>query len=257
MPARSTTDFTVVIPARLHSTRLPGKPLLDIGGKAMILRVAERAHASQAKAVYVATDDETIRAMCDKAGLKVCMTDPGHPSGTDRIAEVARQLGLPAEAIVVNVQGDEPLIPPAVIDQVAANLAARADTGICTLYATLQDAAEFSNPNVVKLVTDTNGGVLYFSRAPIPFARDGMNAAVLQAAKRHIGLYAYRVKVLQQFVQWQPAMLEQTEKLEQLRAMANGIKIHAELCCEPIPPGVDTPEDLEHVRRLIAASGAR
>lgn len=257
MPASTLTGFTAVIPARLHSTRLPGKPLLNIAGKAMILRVAERAHASQAKAVYIATDDDSILTVCENAGLKVCMTDPAHPSGTDRIAEVARQLGLPDDAIVVNVQGDEPLIPPAVIDQVAANLAVRPDTGICTLYSTLQDEAEFTNPNIVKLVADNNGGVLYFSRAQIPFPRDGMSAAVLQSAKRHVGLYAYRVKVLQQFVKWPPALLEQTEKLEQLRAMVNGIKIHAELCCEPIPPGVDTPEDLEHVRKLIAASGVR
>jgi 3-deoxy-manno-octulosonate cytidylyltransferase (CMP-KDO synthetase) len=249
------SNFIAVIPARLHSTRLPGKPLLDIAGKAMILRVAERAHASQATAVYIATDDDSIRVVCENAGLKVCMTDPAHPSGTDRIAEVARQLELPDDVVVVNVQGDEPLIPPAVINQVAANLAARADAGICTLYSTLQDEAEFTNPNIVKLVTDKLGGVLYFSRAAVPFPRDGMTAAVLQAAKRHVGLYAYRVNVLQQFVKWPPAMLEQIEKLEQLRAMVNGIKIHAELCCEPIPPGIDTPEDLEHVRKLITNSG--
>jgi 3-deoxy-manno-octulosonate cytidylyltransferase (CMP-KDO synthetase) len=255
MPASISAGFIVVIPARLNSTRLPGKPLLSIAGKAMILRVAEQARASEAKAVYIATDDDSIRTVCESAGLKVCMTDPAHPSGTDRIAEVARLLALADDAIVVNVQGDEPLIPPAVINQVAANLAARPDTGICTLYSTLQDEAEFANPNVVKLVTDNNNNVLYFSRAGIPFPRDGINSIALRAAKRHVGLYAYRVNVLQQFVKWPPAMIEQTEKLEQLRAMANGIGIHAELCCEPIPPGVDTPEDLEHVRKLIMASG--
>ena len=255
MPAPQSAGFIAVIPARMNSTRLPGKPLLDIAGKAMILRVAEQARASEASAVYVATDDESIRLACENAGIQVCMTDAAHPSGTDRIAEVARQLNLPADAIVVNVQGDEPLIPPAVINQVAANLAARPDIGICTLYATLQDDAEFANPNVVKLVTDNTGGVLYFSRAMIPFPRDGMNSGLLADAKRHVGLYAYRVNVLQQFVQWPPASLEQTEKLEQLRAMVNGIKIHAELCCQAIPPGVDTPEDLEHVRKLLQAAG--
>src|SRR5688572_11987495 len=179
MPA--STGFIAVIPARLNSTRLPGKPLLDIAGKAMILRVAERAHASQASAVYIATDNDSIRIVCENAGLNVCMTDPAHPSGTDRIAEVARQLALPDDAIVVNVQGDEPLIPAAVINQVAANLVARPDIGICTLYSTLQDEAEFFNPNIVKLVTDNNGNVLYFSRAQIPFPRDGVNTAVLQS----------------------------------------------------------------------------
>ncbi len=221
----------------------------------MILRVAERAHASDATAVYIATDDESIRNTCERAGLQVCMTDPAHPSGTDRIAEVVRQLALPEDAIVVNVQGDEPLIPPAVINQVAVNLAARQEAGICTLYSPFDSEAEFGNPNMVKLVTDNGGNVLYFSRASIPFARDGISSAIIAAAKRHIGLYAYRVQVLQQFVRWQPAFLEQTEKLEQLRAMVNGIKIHAELCCEPIPPGVDTPEDLEHVRKLLASTG--
>jgi 3-deoxy-manno-octulosonate cytidylyltransferase (CMP-KDO synthetase) len=255
MAVSSSSDFIAVIPARLNSARLPGKPLLDIAGKAMILRVAERAHASHAKAVYIATDDDSIRLVCENAGLKVCMTDPAHPSGTDRIAEVARQLALADDAVIVNVQGDEPLLPSAVIDQVAANLAARPDTGICTLYSTLQNEAEFTNPNIVKLVTDNFGGVLYFSRAAVPFARDGMTSAMLPTAKRHVGLYAYRVNVLQQFVKWPPTMLEQIEKLEQLRAMANGIKIHAELCCEPIPPGVDTPEDLEHVRKLVTIAG--
>jgi len=247
-------EFIVVIPARLNSTRLPGKPLLDIGGKPMLIWVVQRALASQATAVYVATDDESIRSVCDAAGIKVCMTNPAHPSGTDRIAEVARQLQLPADTIVVNVQGDEPLIPPAVINQVALNLAQRAYAGICTLYAPIKDDAEFNNPNAVKLVTDTNGKVLYFSRAPIPYPRDGLTVSTLHQAKRHIGLYAYRVAVLQKFVQWAPAELEQVEKLEQLRAMVNGISIHAQECCMPIPAGVDTPEDLADVRNYLQNS---
>lgn len=244
-------SFTVVIPARYQSSRLPGKMLLDIAGTPMVLRVVERARKSQAAAVYVATDDERIRLACASAGVDVLMTNPAHASGTDRIAEVAQQLGLDADDVIVNVQGDEPLIPPAVIDQVAANLAVRPATGICTLYAPVSDETEWRNPNAVKLVTDTRGRVLYFSRAPIPWPRDGLTADSLALAKRHIGLYAYRVSVLQQFVGWPPSPIEETEKLEQLRAMYNGISIHAERSCEFIPPGVDTAEDLEHVRELV------
>ncbi len=248
-------SFTVVIPARYQSSRLPGKMLLDVAGKPMVLRVVERALRSMADAVYVATDDERIRAACEGAGVKVLMTSPAHTTGTDRITEAAQQIGLGDDAIVVNVQGDEPLIPPAVIDQVAANLAARPHTGICTLYAPVTDEAEFRNPNAVKLVTDGEGRVLYFSRAPIPWPRDGLTSAGLALAKRHIGLYAYRVGVLKQFVTWPPSPVEESEKLEQLRAMHNGVSIHAERCCAFIPPGVDTAADLEHVRQLLAGAG--
>jgi 3-deoxy-manno-octulosonate cytidylyltransferase (CMP-KDO synthetase) len=251
------SSFTVVIPARYQSTRLPGKPLLDIGGKPMILRVVERARHSAASAVYVATDDERIRAVCESAGVAVCMTAVSHASGTDRIAEVAHQLGLGDDAIVVNVQGDEPLIPPAVIDQVAANLAERPHTGLCTLYSAAIDEHEFHNPNVVKLVTDAEGRVLYFSRAPIPWPRDGLSFTTLALAKRHIGLYAYRVSVLRQFVSWPVSALEETEKLEQLRALYHGVGIHAARCCEPIPAGVDTQADLDHVRKLFQADADR
>lgn len=252
MNASSTKqDFIVVIPARFQSVRLPGKPLLDIAGKPMVLHVVERARASAARAVYVATDDARIAEACHKAGAEVCMTGADHSTGTDRIEEVTRQLGLAHDAIVVNVQGDEPLIPPTVINQVARNLAARPDAGICTLYAPILSAEEFHNPNAVKLVTDLAGKVLYFSRAPMPWPRDGHTPDSLALAKRHIGLYAYRVEVLQQFVRWAPSPLEATEKLEQLRAMENGIAIHAELCCAPIPAGVDTQEDLHAVRQLL------
>jgi 3-deoxy-manno-octulosonate cytidylyltransferase (CMP-KDO synthetase) len=250
-------SFIVIIPARYQSSRLPGKPLLDIAGKPMLMHVVERARQSSARAVYVATDDERIRAACTDAGVPVCMTDPLHASGTDRSAEVAGQLGLADDSIVVNVQGDEPLIPPAVIDQVAANLAVRPGTGICTLYAPLVDAAEFHNPNAVKLVTDALGRVLYFSRAPIPWPREGLDTGSLALAKRHVGLYAYRVKVLQQFVAWPPSPLEETEKLEQLRAMYHGIEIHAAQCCEYIPAGVDTQADLDHIRLLLQAGISR
>lgn len=250
-------SFTVVIPARYQSARLAGKMLLDIGGKPMVLRVVERALLSKAGAVYVATDDARIQSVCRDAGVPVLMTNPAHASGTDRIAEAVQQLGLRDDAVIVNVQGDEPLIPPAVIDQVAANLAARPDSGICTLYAPVADEAEFRNPNAVKLVTDGTGRVLYFSRASIPWPRDGLTAGSLALAKRHIGLYAYRVSVLRQFVTWPVSPLEATEKLEQLRAMHHGIAIHAEPCREFIPPGVDTAADLEHVRALVGSGAGR
>lgn len=250
----NTIPFIAVIPARFQSTRLPGKPLLDIAGKPMILHVVERARQSRAAQVYVATDNAEIRRVCEAAGVNVCMTDPNHPSGTDRIAEVARQLGLADDTIVVNVQGDEPLIPPAVINQVAANMAQQPDVGICTLYAPIHDEAEFRNPNAVKLVTDIAGNVLYFSRASIPWPRDGHQAGSAWG-KRHIGLYAYRVSVLRSFVGWPVSELEQLEKLEQLRAMSQGIILHAEQCCEPIPAGVDTPEDLTHMRALLGEAG--
>jgi len=251
MSTNTRAPFVVVIPARYQSSRLPGKPLLDIGGSPMLLHVVAQARKSSAAMVIVATDDARIQQACEAAGITVCMTNPDHQSGTDRITEVALLHSLADDCIVVNVQGDEPLIPPAVIDQVAGNLAARPDTGICTLYSTLEDEAEFHNPNIVKLVTDDKGRVLYFSRAPIPWPREGISAQTLALAKRHIGLYAYRVSVLKQFVSWPVSPLEHTEKLEQLRAMAHGISIHAERCCAAIPPGVDTQADLDHVRQLV------
>ncbi len=248
----ATPNFIAVIPARYQSSRLPGKMLLDIAGQPMILHVVKRVQQSLASAVHVATDDDRIREVCEQAGVNVCMTNPAHQSGTDRIAEVAQQLGLATDTIIVNVQGDEPLIPPAVINQVAVNMTARPQTGICTLYSDIHDEAEFRNPNAVKLVTDAQGNVLYFSRAQIPWPRDGHEAGTLWG-KRHIGLYAYRVRVLQDFVRWPPSPLEQLEKLEQLRAMTQGVSIHAERCCAAIPPGVDTAEDLALVRQLLAA----
>ena len=257
MSIAAPTGFTVVIPARFHSTRLPAKALADIAGKPMVLHVVEQACKSMAKQVLVATDDERIAAVCRTAGVECVMTRPEHASGTDRIAEVATVLGLASDSIVVNVQGDEPLIPPAVINQVAGNLAARPDTGICTLYCAIESEKEFFNPNAVKLVTDDTGRVMYFSRAPIPWPRDGADAVTLAGAKRHIGLYAYRVSVLQQFTNWPASALEQTEKLEQLRAMCNGVLVHAELCCETIPAGVDTQEDLEAVRIILTRKASQ
>lgn len=247
-------SFIVVIPARYQSSRLPGKPLLDIAGKPMLQHVVERARKSQARDVVVATDDQRIQAFCQQMQIPVCMTSSSHQSGTDRIEEVCRQLGLDDDEIVVNVQGDEPMIPPAVIDQVAGNLKMEKRAGICTLYEVMQDKQEVLNPNAVKVVVDEHGMALYFSRAMIPFPRDDADSQALDPAqfKRHIGIYAYRVNVLRQFVSWPRGKLEQLEKLEQLRAMEQGVRIHIEACCENMPAGVDTPEDLNNVRMLLA-----
>jgi 3-deoxy-manno-octulosonate cytidylyltransferase (CMP-KDO synthetase) len=248
-------NFTVVIPARFQSTRLPGKPLLEIAGRPMLHHVIVRGQESQADAVYVATDDERIVASCREQGYPVLMTATEHQSGTDRIEEVARQLGLADDAIIVNVQGDEPLIPPAVINQVAADLMAHPDAGICTLYERISGRDNVLNPNQVKVVTDHAGYALYFSRAPIPYPRDNPDGE-LTGYKRHVGIYAYRVGFLHDFVTWPRSPLESTEQLEQLRALNNGVRIHVQEACEPMPAGVDTPEDLEHVRALLARDGA-
>ncbi len=251
-------DFIVVIPARYASTRLPGKPLQDIGGKPMIQHVWQQACKSAATRVVVATDDQRIVAACQGFGAEVVLTRVDHNSGTDRLAEVATQLGLAADAIVVNVQGDEPLIPPAIIDQVAANLAAHPEAGIATLGEPIQDAATLFNPNAVKLVADRNGLALTFSRAPLPWARDQFAASrdSLPAGvpfRRHIGIYAYRAGFLHDFVAWGPCWLEDTECLEQLRALYHGVRIHVADALQSPPAGVDTPEDLERVRALLGA----
>lgn len=253
--------YTVVIPARYGSSRLPGKPLADIAGKPMVQWVYERACESGANQVVVATDDKRIEAACLQVNSRVCMTRPDHPSGTDRIEEVSRLLQLSDHDIVVNVQGDEPLIPAAVIDQVAANLASHTDAAIATLCEPIETAADLFNPNVVKVVADNNGMALYFSRAPVPWNRDQFadesargqpDGSAKVVAQRHLGIYAYRVSLLRQFVNWPPHPLENIEALEQLRAMANGARIHVAEACEYVPPGVDTAEDLEQVRRIIA-----
>lgn len=251
-------DFVVVIPARFASTRLPGKPLQDIAGKPMIQRVWEQAKRSAASRVVVATDDARIVDACLGFGAEVLLTRADHNSGTDRLAEVASLLGLSDETIVVNVQGDEPLIPPAIIDQVAANLAAHAEAGIATLAEPIHDAAQLFNPNVVKLVTDANGLALTFSRAPLPWARDAFAAGREQLPvgvpfRRHIGIYAYRAGFLHDFVAWGPCWLEDTECLEQLRALWHGVRIHVADALEAPPAGVDTPEDLQRVRQLLGA----
>ncbi|WP_295474453.1 3-deoxy-manno-octulosonate cytidylyltransferase [uncultured Pseudomonas sp.] len=248
--------FTVVIPARFGSSRFPGKPLKSIAGKPMVQHVWEQACKSQAGRVVVATDDARIVEACQAFGAEVLMTRDDHNSGTDRLAEVATQLGLAADAIVVNVQGDEPLIPPAIIDQVAANLAAHPEAAIATLAEPIEDVASLFNPNVVKVATDINGLALTFSRAPLPWARDALAASrdVLPANvpyRRHIGIYAYRAGFLHDFVAWGPCWLENTESLEQLRALWHGVRIHVADALEAPPAGVDTPEDLERVKRLL------
>ncbi|MFK3794178.1 3-deoxy-manno-octulosonate cytidylyltransferase [Pseudomonas piscis] len=253
-----TSAFTVVIPARFASTRLPGKPLQMIAGKPMVQWVWEQARKSRAERVVVATDDQRIVDACQGFGAEALLTREDHNSGTDRLAEVATQLGLAADAIVVNVQGDEPLIPPAVIDQVAANLAAHPEARMATLAEPIEDAQTLFNPNVVKVVSDLNGLALTFSRSTLPWARDAFarNRDELPAGvpyRRHIGIYAYRAGFLHDFVNWGPCWLESTESLEQLRALWHGVRIHVADALEAPPTGVDTAEDLERVRRLLEA----
>jgi 3-deoxy-manno-octulosonate cytidylyltransferase (CMP-KDO synthetase) len=249
--------YTVVIPARYGSTRLPGKPLLEIQGKPMIQLVWEQASLSKAERVVIATDDSRIGEAAQAFGAEVCMTSTAHRSGTDRLQQVADMLGLPMDHIVVNVQGDEPLIPPQVIDQVAANLGNNPQAGIATLCEEISTFEDLNSPNVVKVVRDALGMALYFSRAPIPWPRDIhlMEKGSLPERGewyRHIGIYAYRTQFLYQFIDWSPAPQEQLESLEQLRALHNGVDIHVDTACQPVPGGIDTEEDLALVRHLIA-----
>ena len=252
------TAFTVVIPSRFASTRLPGKPLQLIAGKPMVQHVWEQACKSSAERVVVATDDARIVDACRAFGADVVLTREDHNSGTDRLAEVATALGLAPDAIVVNVQGDEPLIPPALIDQVAANLAHHGEARMSTLCVPLEDVETLFNTNVVKVVSDCNGLALTFSRATLPWARDAFASDRTQLPagvpyRRHIGIYAYRVGFLHDFVNWGPCWLEDTECLEQLRALWHGVRIHVADALEAPPAGVDTPQDLERVRRLLEA----
>ena len=249
-------SFTVVIPARYASTRLPGKPLLDIAGKTMIQRVYEQACLSRADRVVIATDDQRIQREAEGFGAEVCMTSPDHESGTDRLQEVVSSLGFADDHAVINVQGDEPLIPPTVINQVAANLQNNVHAGIATLAERITDIEAVFDPNAVKVTMDSEGRALYFSRAPIPWCRDDFQQApsAMPASVnyyRHVGIYAYRVRFLNQFINWPPSSLEVTEKLEQLRAMENGVAIHVEEACESIPAGVDTQQDLDNIRALF------
>ena len=250
------TRFVVIVPARLASTRLPRKPLADIGGVPMVVRVARAAAASGADRVAVAADSPEIVDACSAHGVEALLTRADHASGTDRLAEAVEHLGLTDDALVVNVQGDEPLMPATVVRRVAEALAQRTDCAIATACHPLHDAAEFFSPNVVKVVMDANGRALYFSRAPIPWSRDAFASARNRLppglpARRHIGLYAYRAGFLRRFPQLPPTALEQHESLEQLRALAHGFGIAVIELPEALPPGVDTPEDLERVRALL------
>ena len=248
--------FRVVIPARYASSRLPGKVLLPLGGKPMLQWVYERACASGAQEVLIATDDLLVVSAAHSFGAETVMTAAAHTSGTDRIAEVARQRGWPATEIVVNVQGDEPLIPPALIDQLALALRDDREAGIATLATAVESLAELLDPNAVKLVTDSGGRALYFSRAPIPWNRDeapgGLGSqSSFAGARRHVGIYAYRVAALLRLAALQPSALERREKLEQLRALENGIGIRVLDTAERPGPDVNTAADLERVSALL------
>ena len=241
-------SFTVIIPARYSAQRLPGKPLLDINGKPMLQHTYERACSSEAKNVYIATDDDRIRRTAENFGAKVFMTLHTHRSGTDRIQEVSQRLRLEDDEIVVNVQADEPLIPSVAINQVAKNLLNSEDVGIATLCEIISSQEEIEDCNAVKVVMDERGHALYFSRATIPYQA----SASAKNSFRHIGIYAYRVKVLNKYVRWPPSELEISEKLEQLRALYNGVKMHVDVASVQIPAGVDTEKDLNAVRALLS-----
>ncbi|MDO8276258.1 MAG: 3-deoxy-manno-octulosonate cytidylyltransferase [Serpentinimonas sp.] len=257
----SPAPFHVLIPARLGSMRLPRKPLADIGGAPMVVRVAQRALASQALSVTVAADDTAIVQACQRHGIAALLTRPDHASGSDRLAEACTLLGWPDEALVVNLQGDEPLMAPELLQAVAQQLQQRPDCVMSTAAHPIDELAEFLNPNVVKVVLDGRNTALYFSRSPIPAARDfaglawwsnGRQGGKLPRPLRHIGIYAYRVGFLRQFPSLPQAPLEQLESLEQLRVLWHGHRIAVHIAEKTPGPGVDTPEDLERARRLFS-----
>lgn len=248
-------SFTVLIPARLGSTRLPRKPLADLAGVPMVVRVAHRAQASEAHQVVVAADHPDIVHACQAHGVRALLTRSDHPTGSDRLAEACEQLDLGDHEVVVNVQGDEPLIDPALIDATAAALMMRDDCVMSTAAHEIRSPAEFTNPNVVKLVCDAAGRALYFSRAPLPWWRDGYAQGIRTlshpAPLRHIGIYGYHAGFLRRFPSLPPSPLEHIESLEQLRVLWHGHRIAVHVS-ETLPaPGVDTPEDLERVRKLL------
>lgn len=251
-------SFTVIIPARLASTRLPNKPLADIGGVPMVVRVAQRALLSSAERVVVATDSREVIDKCAEFGMAAVLTRADHASGSDRLAEACQVLGLHDDALVVNVQGDEPLIDPALIDSVALLLSARPDCAMSTAAHAIEELADFLNPNIVKVVLDSHQSALYFSRAPIPVGRDFANQAWWTAGSqlprplRHVGVYGYRVGFLKRFPALPQAPMEQLESLEQLRALWHGHRIAVHITHRPPGIGVDTPEDLVQARRLFS-----
>ncbi|MFP1744502.1 3-deoxy-manno-octulosonate cytidylyltransferase [Lonsdalea quercina] len=248
--------FTVIIPARFASSRLPGKPLADINGKPMVIHVMERAQESGAERVIVATDHPDVEQVIRQAGGDVCLTSPDHNSGTERLAEVIERYRLPDDEIIVNIQGDEPMIPPVIVRQVAENLAG-SRAGMATLAVPIVGSEDVFNPNAVKVVRDAEGYALYFSRAPIPWDRERFGQAnenVGDHFLRHIGIYAYRAGFVRRYVSWAPSELEKIELLEQLRVLWYGEKIHVDVAKAIPSVGVDTPEDLERVRLAMAGS---
>ena len=251
-------SFTVLIPARLASTRLPNKPLADLGGTPMVVRVAQRALQSGARQVVVATDSREVREKCTDFNVQAVLTRPDHASGSDRLAEACEILGLPDDALVVNVQGDEPLIDPALIGAVAALLAERPECAMSTAAHAIEEMTEFLNPNVVKVVLDARQTALYFSRAPIPFARDftgqpwWQSGSSLPRPLRHVGIYGYRVGFLKLFPTLPQAPMEKLESLEQLRALWHGHRIAVHITHQSPGIGVDTPEDLIQARKLFS-----
>lgn len=252
-------SYRIVIPARMASQRLPGKPLARIEGRALIEYVYRRAAASGAGEVVIATDSEDILAAAGAFGAHAVMTSESHTSGSDRIAETADLLGWADDTLIVNLQGDEPLMPPRCLDQVADLLRKDPQADVASLYWPISEQSQAADPNVVKVVTGRDGGALYFSRSEIPYTR---NPSAVHAAshsayawKRHIGLYAYRAGALRAFTAMSPSPLEAAERLEQLRFLESGHRIVMAEACEFIPPGVDTPEDLERARQLIATGG--
>jgi 3-deoxy-manno-octulosonate cytidylyltransferase (CMP-KDO synthetase) len=258
----SSIRFKVVVPARYASTRLPGKPLLDLGGKPMVARVVERALLSGAEEVLVATDHEAVRMAAEQQGIQVLMTRADHPTGTDRLAEVVELRGWDDDTIIVNVQGDEPLIDPELIAQTARQLA-ESGADIATVGHSILNPADFFNPNIVKVVCKADGDAMYFSRAPIPYARDHFSRDAGKEslpegfpAYRHIGLYAYRARFLRAYARLEPSPLEHFEALEQLRALWHGFRISVVISGHLPMPGVDTPEDAEQMRQWFSkASG--
>jgi 3-deoxy-manno-octulosonate cytidylyltransferase (CMP-KDO synthetase) len=248
------TEFTVIIPARHGSTRFPGKPLADIAGKPMIQHVHERAQESGAAQVLIATDDERIAAAARGFGADVVMTRPDHPSGTDRLAEVVEQRGLHDPEIVINLQGDEPLMRPSLIRQVADALAQRQEADIATLATPIVAREEVFDPNIVKAVRNRDGYAMYFSRAPIPWDRDGFqqqNSRLTAGYLRHLGIYGYRVSFLRRYPSLSEVEVERAESLEQLRALWHGARIYIDVANDVPGPGVDTPADLERVEAIL------
>jgi 3-deoxy-manno-octulosonate cytidylyltransferase (CMP-KDO synthetase) len=257
-PAAKPVDYRIVIPARMASTRLPGKPLAQLAGKSLLQHVYLRARQSAASTTVIATDDATIAAHARDFGAAVQMTSASHPSGSDRIAEVVTALAWPDDSIVVNLQGDEPLMPVACLDQVASLLAGDPQAAMASLYWPIDDAADAGNPNIVKVVVSQSGHALYFSRSLLPHPRDysSVDDALAQGLsfKRHVGLYAYRTRALKLFARLPASPLEQAEKLEQLRMLEHGQRIVMARAKELIPPGVDTLDDLARVEKLILNS---